>query len=65
MGILRSETMHLYKYVVSKDNAWQVMNTFGRIQKCHLLDLNKDEKPFELIYANMIKRCQEANNSVK
>ena len=60
MGLLRSEDMYLYKFVVSKDNAWQVINYLGKIQSAHFIDMNKNEQSYKLPYTDMIKRCEES-----
>lgn len=60
MGILRSEDMYLFKFVISKDSAWQVINYLGKIKSTHLIDMNKDKQPYKLPYTEMIKRCEEA-----
>lgn len=31
MGLLRSEDMYLYKFGMSKDNAWEALNNLGHI----------------------------------
>ena len=61
MGILRSEDMYLYKFVISKDNAWQVINYLGKVKSTHFIDMNKDQQPFKLPYTDMVKRCDEAD----
>ena len=43
MGITRSEDMYLYKFVLSKDNAWTIVNYLGKIKSCHFIDMNKNE----------------------
>lgn len=34
MGILRSEDMFLFRAVLSKDKAWEDINTLGSINAC-------------------------------
>jgi V-type H+-transporting ATPase subunit a len=59
MGIFRSEDMTLFQIRVPKDDAWDVMNRLGGLDLAHFLNLNKAEQPFNLPYANQIKRCEE------
>lgn len=59
MGILRSEDMYLYKFVVSKDNAWDLFNILGHIECCHLIDMNKTVQSYKLPYIETVKRCED------
>ena len=59
MGIFRSEDMTLFQLRVPKDDAWDVMNQLGILDVAHFINLNKGEQPFNLPYANQIKRCEE------
>jgi V-type H+-transporting ATPase subunit a len=59
MGIFRSEDMTLFQIRVPKDDAWDVMNQLGGLDIAHFINLNKGEQPFNLPYANQIKRCEE------
>jgi hypothetical protein len=34
--------MYLYKFVVSKDNAWDLFNILGHIECTHLIDMNRN-----------------------
>lgn len=64
MGILRSEDMYLYKFVVTKDNAWQVVDTLGKIKSTHFIDMNKTQQAYKLQYTDMIKRCEESERKL-
>lgn len=57
--VYRSEDMELYQVTMSKDDSWQVMNELGNMGVVHFVDLNKNEQPFHLPYANQIKRTEE------
>jgi len=59
MGLLRSEDMYLYKFVLSKDNAWDAIQTLGKTKSAHIIDMNRSEQPYKLPYTEMIKRCEE------
>jgi V-type H+-transporting ATPase subunit a len=59
MGIFRSEDMTLFQIRLPKDDAWDVMNMLGILDLAHFINLNKGEQPFNLPYANQIKRCEE------
>lgn len=60
MGILRSEDMYLYKFLISKDNVWEIIHNLGKIEGAHFIDMNRQETSFKLPYTDMIKRCEEA-----
>ena len=55
----RSEDMTLYQLTLPKDDAWVVMDSLGGLNMAHFINLNKGEQPFNLPYANQIKRCEE------
>lgn len=59
MGLFRSEDMSLYEISIPKDNAWEIMNSLGRLDAMHFLDLNMTEQPFNLTFANLVKRCDD------
>ena len=60
MGITRSEDMYLFKFVVTKDNAWQVVDALGKVKSTHFIDMNKNEQVFKLPYTEMVKRCEDS-----
>ena len=60
MGLLRSEDMYLYKFVISKDNAYHVVRSLGILNCVHFLNMNKNEQSFKLPYTHIIKRCEES-----
>ncbi|CDW80575.1 v-type atpase 116kda subunit family protein [Stylonychia lemnae] len=64
MGIFRSEDMTLYQIAIPKDDAWDVMNQLGNLNLVHFIDLNRGEQPFNLPYANQIKRCEETERRI-
>lgn len=64
MGFLRSETMALYQLTIPKDDIWRVIESLGNINLAHFLDLNKGEQPFNLPYANQIRRCDETERRI-
>lgn len=59
MGLFRSEDMSLYEISVPKDNAWEIMNALGMLDAMHFIDLNMTEQPFNLTFANWVKRCDD------
>jgi hypothetical protein len=56
--------MTLYQIAIPKDDAWDVMNQLGNLNLAHFIDLNKGEQPFNLPYANQIKRCEETERRI-
>ena len=60
MGFIRSEEMHLFKFLVTKDAAYQTIKNFGKTSSVHFLNMNKYElQSFNLPYTDMIKRSDE------
>lgn len=59
MGLFRSEDMSLYEISIPKDNAWEIMNILGKLDALHFIDLNFNEQPFNLTFANWVKRCDD------
>lgn len=56
--------MTLFQLRVPKDDAWDVMNLLGELDVAHFINLNKNEQPFNLPYANQIKRCEETERRI-
>lgn len=56
--------MTLYQIAIPKDDAWEVMNEIGNLNVAHFIDLNLGEQPFNLPYANQIKRCEETERRI-
>jgi len=65
MGLFRSEEMRLYQINVPKDDAWNVMNEFGKIGNAMFLDLNVDESPYNLPYTTQVKQCEESERKLQ
>ena len=51
--------MELYRISIPKDDAWTVIKAIGESNFAHFIDLNKNEKVFNLPYAYRIKLCEE------
>ena len=60
MDFFRSADMDLYEISVPKDNAWEILDVLGELEICHILDLNKDQQVFTLVYANRLRRVNES-----
>ena len=56
--------MHLYKVCVSKDNAWQSIETLGCTKAAHFLNLNEGALPFSLPYTQMVKKCSHLRHQL-
>ena len=65
MDFFRSADMYLYEVSIPKDNVWEVMDTFGKLNTLHFVNLNSDQQVFSLTYAQKIKRCDEALRILK
>lgn len=48
MSIFRSEDMHLYKFMTTKDSSYQAIETLGNLQIVDIIDLNKMEQAYNL-----------------
>lgn len=49
----------MYRISIPKDDAWKVVKLIGDNHFAHFIDLNKNEKVFNLPYAFRIKMCDE------
>jgi hypothetical protein len=56
--------MELYRVSIPKDIAWQVICHMGERNFAHFIDLNKNEKVFNLPYSFRIKMCDEAERKL-
>jgi len=56
--------MELYRVIIPKDDAWKVVEALGNTEAAHFIDLNKNEQPFMLPYAQRIKFCDETERKV-
>ncbi len=65
MGLFRSEEMGLFSITIDKDSAWEVMTEMGKLDCLHFLDLNRHEQIFNRTYANLIRRCDEAERRIR
>jgi vacuolar-type H+-ATPase subunit I/STV1 len=57
--------MELYRVTIPKDDAWKVVEALGGTHSAHFIDLNKNEQPFNLPYAQRIKLCEETERKVQ
>jgi hypothetical protein len=57
--------MGLYTITIQKDSAWEVMMELGKLDAFHFLDLNRREQIFSRTFANMIRRCDEAERIIR
>ena len=56
--------MELYRVTIPKDDAWKVVEALGNTEATHFIDLNKNEQPFNLPYAQRIKLCDETERKI-
>lgn len=56
--------MELYRVTIPKDDAWKVVEALGHTNAAHWVDLNKNEQPFNLPYAQRIKLCDDVERKV-
>ena len=63
-GIFRSEDMHLYKLVMSKDNEYQVASLLGKNGTSHFIDMNEADQSFGLAHIDIVKRGEESEKKL-
>jgi V-type H+-transporting ATPase subunit a len=59
MSFFRSEKMGYYNIVLSRENAWEILNDFGEIDALHFIDQDPLTGNFARPFANYVKRCDE------
>ena len=59
MSLMRSERMGYYHIVMSRENAWEIMNELGELSAVEFVDLNQNEQVLTRPYSTYIKRCEE------
>jgi hypothetical protein len=57
--------MRLFQMSMTKDSAWSIVTELGQSNCVHFIDLNKNEQPFNLIYAKQLRSCEEALKNIK
>ena len=56
--------MELFRISIPKDDVWKVIKAIGEFNFAHFIDLNKEEKVFNLPYAFRIKMCEETERRI-
>ena len=59
MSLFRSEDMNLCKLIVTKDNAFEVIEALGMIDEVFIVNLNPDEQPQKLTYSREVSKWNE------
>lgn len=59
MSLFRSERMGYYNIVMSRENAWDIMNEIGELGVVQFVDLNEHEQILTRPYSSQIKRCED------
>jgi V-type H+-transporting ATPase subunit a len=57
--------MGLFSITIEKDSAWEIISELGKLDCLHFLDLNRKEQIFLRTFANIIRRCDEAERRIK
>ena len=57
--------MFLFRVVLSKDRAWDDINTLGSLNSCQFMNMNKEVVPYKLPYANLVKRSEEVDLKIQ
>ena len=65
MGIFRSEEMAYYNLMMPSESAYEIMNELGNYSCMQFVDLNPNVSVFNKMYANYIKRCDEAERRLR
>lgn len=56
MSLFRSEDMYLSKLIVTKDNAFEVIESLGTLDEVFFVNLNFEEQPQKLTYSKQVSR---------
>lgn len=56
--------MHLLKLVMSKDQEYSIIDYIGQLEIAHFVNVNQTEEVFLLPYADMLRRCEEAERKM-
>ncbi len=59
MNLLRSEDIHLIKVAFTKNSAYDIMQGLGQLCALQMIDLNKSEQVYNLVFSNEIRQCHE------
>ena len=51
--------MNLWKVLVSKDKAYDLVESLGMLDEVYFINLNIDEQPQKLPYGHEISKCNE------
>ena len=51
--------MNLSKIIVTKDNAFEIIEALGLLDEVFFVNLNHDEQPQKLTYSKQVSRCNE------
>ena len=57
--------MGYYTIVMPREHAWEVLNELGELNALQFVDSNVDQAPFNKLYSNYVKRCDEMENKVQ
>ena len=56
--------MSLYQLMISRDNAWEIMNELLELDFLHHVPLNDHKQPHELLYIDVLRRCDEMSRKI-
>ena len=56
--------MSLYQLMISRDNCWDIMNELLELEFLHYVPLNDHKQPHELLYIDVLRRCDEMSRKI-
>jgi V-type H+-transporting ATPase subunit a len=59
MNLLRSEDIHLVKLAMTKNSAYDIMYNLGKLEALQIIDLNRGEQVYNLVFSKEVKQCHE------
>lgn len=64
MNIFRSEDIHLIWMAVTKNAAFNVAFELSKLNTLQIIDLNKRETIYKLLYSKEIRSCNETERKI-
>lgn len=64
MSQLRSETMQLFQIQIKRDQDWDTMHQLFQLDCLHFVDINAHIQPHQLLYADIVRRCDETYKKI-
>jgi hypothetical protein len=63
--MFRSEEMHFYELLFSKDSAYEVLDAIGKLESVQFVDLNQSSMKTNLHNIDQIKKADEVLSKIE